>query len=100
MATCTKEVEIELSTEKVVDVTLKVEGCYDPSYGADADGNRGEATWFVDNWDDSEYETEGLTEKEISELKDKIEELVLEESWDFGTAKDDEEADSYERDED
>ena len=103
MATCTKETEIEFSDDgqgecKVVDVTIEVEGYLDPDFGSDADGNRGEPTWFVDGWT-AEYDKDGLTEKEILEINEKVEEIVLEESWDFEAAKDDADADDYEPEE-
>ena len=97
MSTCVKEVEIDFADDKTIDVVIKVEGYLD-LHGADADGNRGEPAWLVDSWK-ADYDKEGLTEKETSEIEEKVEEIVLEESWDFETASEDAEADDYEPEE-
>lgn len=105
MATCRKEVEIEFGddgdgSQKVIDATITAEGMHDPHYGSDTDGHRGEAVWIVESHS-VEFDEDGLTQKEIDEIKEKAEEIALEEAWDFDSAKDDEEADSFvERDED
>lgn len=90
MATCKKEVEIETSTKKNIDVVITVDGYLDQNYGQDADGNRGEPTWFVDGWQ-TDYDEEGLTAEEKSEIEERVEEIVMDESWDFENAKEEDE---------
>ena len=99
MAKCTKEVEIEFGQDddgdpKIIDATITVEGLHDPHYGADADGKRGEAVWIVESHT-VEFDEDGLTAKEIDQIKEKAEEMALEESWDFDSADEDEEADEF-----
>jgi hypothetical protein len=99
VATCSKEVEIEFGDDgegccKTIDVTITVNGVYDPHAGADADGNRGHAEWFIDETS-CHFDPEGLTAKEIEEIKEKVEKIIEESDWDFDSACEDEEADDY-----
>jgi len=41
----------ELETGRVVDVDIELIVIHDPSYGADADGNRGTSTRILDDYD-------------------------------------------------
>lgn len=84
MATCTKEKEIELSDGTTVEGTIEVDGFLDENFGADADGNRGEARWLVDGW--SFTHEEELSDDQQAELDEEVERIVFEETWDFENA--------------
>jgi len=75
---------------------VKVHGIYDTMFGADADGNRGQGRWLVDSHeydlDDDTFQM--LSEEEVTELEERIEELVYEGSWDFEHAEEDEDDES------
>lgn len=75
--------EMELSTSKSVIVHIEVEGLLEPRYGADIDGNGGIGKWFVDG---HTYEIESedeLTNDEMEEVNDMVEDLVYDGDFDF-----------------
>jgi hypothetical protein len=98
MADVTKEFEIELDNGNVVNVSITVEGDYEANYGADADGNRGVGMWFISDHSYEILDDSELSDSETAELAEKVEEKVSDEDWDFDTAQDDEEVDSYDND--
>lgn len=84
MPTCYKEHEIELSDGQSIECSIEVDGYLDENFGADADGNRGEARWLIDSW--SHTHQEELSDDDQAELDEKIEEYVFEQTWDFDNA--------------
>ena len=38
-------------------ITVNIEWSYDPDFGADADGNRGMATWFLEEFEITDIES-------------------------------------------
>lgn len=106
MSTITKTKTIDLSSGTNVEVEITVNGCNDPNYGADIDGNRGTSVWFIDShsYELTDEDIE-LTSEEEQELDDEIEKIVYEsEEWDFEEASedyddDDDYEDDYEEDE-
>ena len=63
-----KELTLPLSESRRITVELRAECSYDPSHGADADGNRGMPVWFIDDvtWDlpDTDDDGNALTDRE------------------------------------
>ena len=94
MATITKEFEeIELSSGKVVNLSITVTGVHESHYGADADGNRGVSKWFIDDWSHEVECDDELNDDESVEAAEKAEELVDETDWDFENASDEDDDD-------
>lgn len=91
MASISKEFEIEMSDETLINVTVTVTGIHEPDYGADADGNRGIDTWIVDSFN---YDADDEVSDELrSELDSRVEELVNGTEWDFESVLDQDEDD-------
>jgi hypothetical protein len=78
--------EIDLDEGKTVSVEIDIAGLYEPRYGADADGKRGDGIWLVDSHTYTVNSEEELTDDETAELEEKIEELVYDGDWDFEAA--------------
>ena len=61
----------EQDHEVAVELTLEL----DSDYGADADGNRGMPTWFIEDWKIEEVDGQDASELDksfISKIEDKI----------------------------
>ena len=69
----TVSIELELGVEFELDVEATVE--YDPSYGADADGNRGVGCWFIK---DAKYELPKWLSRDF-DITDQINDEILRE---------------------
>lgn len=57
------------------EVTCEVTSYLEHGYGADADGNRGQDTWFVEDWKVTEVDgqdVESLDKKLIEEIEHKV----------------------------
>ena len=90
MSTITREYEeIELSSGKIVNISVSVSGIHEANYGADIDGNRGVSRWFIDDFEfEASCEDGELDDAEQAEVAEKVEELVFDDDWDFeGEAK-------------
>ena len=87
MSSSTKAFTVELESGKVVTVEVTASAEFDSSYGADADGNRGMGMYFMD---DVEYtlpkvdeKGEALTDDEMDELDNALNEEIDGYSWEF-----------------
>ncbi len=93
MSELSKEFELELKDDRLVNVTITVKGDYESDYGGDADGNRGVGAWFINS---HSYEAdEELLDQNKLEVDLMVEELVNDEDWDFDEIEED-----HQRDED
>lgn len=94
MVILTKNETIELSSGRSIDVEITIEAHNESDYGADADGNRGINTWFIEGHSCKYDDDIELTEEEVSELEDKLENIVYEnDAWDFDSASEKDEDD-------
>lgn len=88
----TKTLTVELNSGKSFEIDVEADGEYDRNYGADADGNRGEATWFLAGWSwpipDKDSDGNLLTDEEKNELELKLNEKVDKEDWEFSNEPD------------
>jgi len=67
-----KEFIFELSNQKIP-VSIEVLCVYDPSYGSDADGNRGVGAWLLDD-----VRTEMLSDVQLSDQDQKQLDALIE----------------------
>jgi hypothetical protein len=88
----TKELTVELESGKTFEIEVTATGVYDSNYGADADGNRGMALWFLDEvaFDLPKTDEDGniLTIDELHELDVKLNKLALDEDWEWSLDND------------
>ena len=73
--TVTKTVSIELESGEGLEIEVEAIAVYDPHYGADADGNRGVGTWFIDEI--NYHMPSDLKKEQENEVSDKIEKFVI-----------------------
>lgn len=89
MSSLNKAFTVELESGKILTVEVTASGYFESDYGADADGNRGVGMWFVD---DIEYtlpkvdeKGEVLTDEELDELDEVLNEEIDNFTWEFST---------------
>lgn len=73
--------------EKPVTADIVVYGVYENDYGADADGNRGVAAWFIEDYEyvvpDVDDEGHKLSDEEHETLKGMVQDFIENNDWDF-----------------
>lgn len=75
------------STGKLIEMECEAIGFYEDKYGADADGNRGEPRWFIDEYNYKIPVEDGhgnlLTLDEIDEISDDLVAQIKNHDWEF-----------------
>lgn len=87
MAEIQKDFTIVTDSNKIATIEVLAHGYYESDYGADADGNRGVPTWFLDGFtydiptafDDGSL----LSDDEKTEVKAILERETFAADWDF-----------------
>jgi hypothetical protein len=71
-----KEFVFELKSKTEVNVSLRAIYTYDPSYGSDADGNRGIGVWLLEDFETKILNDVPLSKEDEEELDALIEEKI------------------------